>query len=116
MVLQSYDFAVRVACFVLAMWFVIAFSRVRWKATLEGRHLMWFTRMIACFMALPIIYRLLPGYHDVYLWISRLLFIWFVYLLFQRVRLQRAAQRENDSESDTPELNIKSDSEWERKN
>jgi hypothetical protein len=114
MYLEAYDFAVRVACLILALWFVIAFSRVRWKETLEGRHIMWFTRMIACFMSLPILYRLFPQYHDIYVWVSRVFFIWCAYLLWQRVQLQRAAQRENDSDSDTPELNTPSEPEWER--
>lgn len=108
--LVIFDYIVRAACLFFALWFVVSYSKVAWKASLEGRHLMWFTRMLACFIGLTFLYRLIPL--DVYIWISRALFVWLGYLLFRRVQLQRHAQREEDSESDTPELNTSLDSEY----
>lgn len=102
--IHVFDIGIRALCLVFALWFIVAYSKVNWKAWLEGRHLMWFTRMIVCFMTLTLMY-VIFGSVWWYAWVARALFTWLAYLLYRRVQLQRAAQRELDSLSTKPELN-----------
>lgn len=99
-----FDVGIRVLALVFAVWFVIAYSRVNWRKYLEGRHIMHFTWMVIAFLSLTLVY-IAFGPSQWYSWVARILFTWLAYLLYERGRLQRHAQREHNSVSAPPEDN-----------
>ena len=100
-----YDVFIRSACFIVVIIFIVRFSRVNWRATEDGKHIMAFTAMIGGFLLL-IILTWIFGRVWWIIWSGRILFMWALYLLIQRVLLQRKAQKE--LASDEPEVNHQS--------
>lgn len=88
-----YDVFIRSACFIVVLIFIYRYSRVDWRATSDGKHIMAFTAMIGGFLLL-IILTWVFGRQWWIIWSGRLLFAWAFYLLIQRVMLQRKAQQE----------------------
>ena len=99
-----FDIGIRALALFFALRFVISYSKVNWKAYLEGRHLMHFTWMVIAFLMLTLGFFIF-GPNDSYFWITRALFVWLAYLLYQRGKLQRRRQREKNSDSTKPEVN-----------
>lgn len=102
--LHFYDAGIRVVCWLFAVLFVVYYSRVNWKATPAGRHLMQFTRMIIVFMTLVLLV-IFFGPHSWYVWVARFAFTWAAYLLYRRFKMQRDAQHKLSSKPEvTPTL------------
>lgn len=81
-------------CALLAWAFVFRYSRVRWHATAEGRHLMKFTIILALMFSLTLLFQVLQPKPLTVVTLSILLFGWAAFELGNRIRLQRVAQRE----------------------
>lgn len=77
----------------LAWAFVVLYSRIEWRSTHEGRHIMGFTLMVAIILTLAVEVRIFGPYPGLQI-VAVLLYGWLVYLLASRVRLLLRAQRE----------------------
>lgn len=100
-----YDLVIRSACFLVALFFIVRYSRVNWRATSDGRHIMAFTAMVAG-MLLLVVLTWVFGRQQWIIWTGRGLFLWMLFLLIQRVYLQRQAQKELAASE--PEVNHQS--------
>jgi len=100
--LHIFDVCLRVAALLFAVLFVYHYSKVNWRATAGGRHLMQFTRMIIFMLTLTLSV-VFFGPHAWILWAGRIGFAWAAYLLFRRYRMQREAQKKLSSTK--PEIN-----------
>lgn len=99
---KYYDVFIRCACLIVAILFIIRYNKVNWRATSDGRHIMAFTAMIAAFLIL-VICTWIFGRQPWIIWAGRAVFGWALFLLIQRVYLQRVAQKEAESGADKPE-------------
>lgn len=93
LILDAYDAGVRFMCLAAATVFVVRFSRVRWRQTIEGRHLMHFSIMITAFLLLVVL-RIIFGPQPWIEWAARILFGWMLYLIIERSVIQKRAQDE----------------------
>jgi hypothetical protein len=92
--LMMLAFALLAANAVLAWAFVGFYSRVRWNATREGRHLMRFTLILALMFTMTLAFNVVRVPFLVRAVISLALFAGSAYELGNRLRLERRAQRE----------------------
>lgn len=102
LLLDIYDTGVRFACLAAATVFVVRFSRVRWRKTIEGRHLMHFSIMITMFLLLVAL-RIIFGPQPWIEWAARILFGWMLYLIIERSVIQKRAQDEAEFAATQPE-------------
>lgn len=102
LLLDIYDAGVRFMCLAAATVFVVRFSRVRWRQTIEGRHLMHFSIMIAAFLLLVVL-RIIFGPSVWIEWAARILFGWMLYLIIERSVIQKRAQDEAEFAAGQPE-------------
>jgi hypothetical protein len=79
---------------VLGWLFVILYSRVRWYATPEGRHLMKFTTGLALTFSLSLLFQFTDPGRWTRVVLSITLFGWLAFELANRTRLHLRAQRE----------------------
>ena len=92
-------YALLIACAVLGWLFVILYSRVRWYATAEGRHLMKFTTALALTFSLTLLFAVLDPKPEVRAVLSIGLFGWIAWELANRSRLHLKARREARNEA-----------------
>lgn len=86
---------------VLAWVFVALYSRVRWWATMEGRHLMRFTIAVALMFSLSVLFMVLEPKPLVRGVIATVIFGWIAAELGNRTRLLLIARREVRAEAAT---------------
>src|SRR5689334_2363724 len=108
-----YDVGIRAIAWVFAVAFVISYSRVNWRQYLAGRHLMHFTWAVICFLTITLLFMLF-GYSELYVWIARALFTWLAYLLYERGKIQRRYQRNQELDSTKPGINTVGSSTFKR--
>ena len=83
-----------VLCAALAWLFVILYSRVRWYATPEGRHLMKFTVAFALTYSMTLLFYVVHPKIEVRLVLSIAVFGWTAWEMGNRSRLHLKAKRE----------------------
>ena len=86
-------------CAILGWVFVALYSRVRWWATAEGRHLMKFTVVLSLTYTLTILFHVVQPKMLMRLVLSVALFGWTAWELGNRVRLHLRAKREAEAEA-----------------
>jgi len=96
--LYAVAYAALIACAVLGWLFVVLYSRVRWYATPEGRHLMKFTTALALTFSLSLLFAVLKPKPEVRAVLSIALFGWIAWELANRSRLHLRAKRETRNE------------------
>ena len=82
-------------CALQASRFVVRYSRVQWKRTPAGRHLMGLTRALALILWGTLVLSVVPLWLWLGLLIQATLFGWLAFELTRRNRLFTIAQREN---------------------
>ena len=82
------------ACALFGWVFVGLYSRVRWYATAEGRHLMKFTIALSLTFTLSLLFQVAQPKLLVRVLLSIGLFGWIAWELATRIRLHLAARRE----------------------
>jgi len=93
-VLYVVALALLTACAVFGWLFVALYSRVRWYATPEGRHLMKFTTALALTFSLVLLFQAVKPKPLTSLALSIALYGWIAWELANRVRLHLKAKRE----------------------
>lgn len=94
-VLTVTAYALLIACAAFAWLFVILYSKVRWYATPEGRHLMKFTVALALVFSLSLLFRIADPKPLTRVSLSCVLFGWIAWELANRTRLHLRAKRES---------------------
>ena len=93
-VLTATAWALLILCAALGWLFVILYSRVRWFATAEGRHLMKFTIALSLTYSLSLLFAVVHPKPLTRVVLSIALFGWTAWELGNRSRLHLRAKRE----------------------